>query len=328
MSYFYIETAFHHEGNFDYLKKMVSEAKKTGCHGVKFQVLTVAEEFISTKHDSFEQLKDYCLTEAQWGDIFQYTTDLGLEIILMPLNTGAFNLVDKFHVAYIDIHSVSFNDQSLLEKVKESGVAVLLSTGGRNINEIDQLVNFYGAQMSGLLVGFQGFPSLLSDVKLGRIQVLKNKYPNLQIGYADHSRFDEEYAISSSIYARFLGATVFEKHVTLDEGDLNRVDSVSAISFSRLKQLIDEIKFIDSNILVDADQFRMTEAEQKYRNRELKVVVNRDVSKGEIISEDMVALKMVSGEEVYFSNISDVLGKRLSVNKKIDEPINKGELNG
>ncbi|MBC8883220.1 N-acetylneuraminate synthase family protein [Flavobacterium piscinae] len=68
----------------------------------------------------------------------------------------------------------------------------------------------------------------------------KKDFPNFKIGYADHSSFDDEYAVLSNEYARLLGATIFEKHFTLDEG-LERVDFNSAIGVKKCKQYWTEL---------------------------------------------------------------------------------------
>lgn len=67
------------------------------------------------------------------------------------------------------------------------------------------------------MVGFQAFPSKLEEIKLSRISFLKTKFDSLKIGYADHSEFNSEDAIESNLYARLLGASIFEKHITLKE---------------------------------------------------------------------------------------------------------------
>ena len=104
-SFLYTETAFHHEGDIAFLKKLIIESSNIGVNGIKFQVLTKPSDFISTRNTSFNELKKYCFSLNEWEQIFEFTLSKGLEIIMMPLNLESFKLLDKFKVAYLDIHS-------------------------------------------------------------------------------------------------------------------------------------------------------------------------------------------------------------------------------
>ncbi len=78
--YIYAETAFHHEGDEDFLMEIIDALAETKCNGVKFQVLTRTEDFISTRHGSFDALKSYCFDLKTWERIFDYTAKKGLDI--------------------------------------------------------------------------------------------------------------------------------------------------------------------------------------------------------------------------------------------------------
>ena len=90
MSYLYAETAFHHEGDFNYLLRLVDAAVSAGCHGIKFQVLIDIDEFMSSHHDSYNKSREWLFTYQQWTEVLSYAQDQGLDIVLMPLDTSAF----------------------------------------------------------------------------------------------------------------------------------------------------------------------------------------------------------------------------------------------
>ena len=213
-AYFYTETAFHHQGDLAFMKGLIDASKNSGANGVKFQVMTNTSDFISTKHKAFKDLDSYCFNIGQWREIFAYTQNIGLDIIMMPLNSEAFALLSDYKIKYLDIHSVSFYDNVLLDNIKKSGIEIILGVGGRTLDEIVDKVSYFKDKLKVLMVGFQSFPSKLEDVKIGKIAFLKDKFPDLLIGYADHSAFDSIHAISSNEYASVLGATIFEKHIT------------------------------------------------------------------------------------------------------------------
>ncbi|HQX04628.1 MAG: N-acetylneuraminate synthase family protein [Flavobacterium sp.] len=322
-SYFYIETAFHHEGDLNYLKELIYNAKLINADGVKFQVLTNIDDFVAVQHSGYDILKKYCFSYNQWSSIFEYTKGLDLDIILMPLNKEALKLVDVFPIKYIDIHSVSFNDIFLLEEINNYHQNIILGIGGRTFDEIKEKISFFNDKVKVLMVGFQSFPSMLEDVNLGKIKHLVNDFSKFLIGYADHSSFDDENAISSNEYARLLGATIFEKHVTLNEG-IERVDYNSAISFEKMKRIIEKINFIESHILIDNNTaYKLNDKERVYRDRQLVCVSNKIIEKGNYINKEDISFKMVSDSNNCITNSSDLIGRISAENILKNQPILK-----
>src|SRR4051812_37473763 len=99
--YFYTETAFHHQGDMEYIKRLILASKEAGVDGVKFQVMTNTEDFISTRHSSFKDLQSWSFSYDKWEEIFSFTKELKLDIIMMPLNTDALRLVDNFPIKFL-----------------------------------------------------------------------------------------------------------------------------------------------------------------------------------------------------------------------------------
>lgn len=316
--YLYVETAFHHEGNKEYLLKLVDEAKKAGVNGVKFQVLINLNEFMSSKHSAFEEAKNWVLSNEEWREVFEYTKRLNLDIILMPLDTRAFELVTEFDIKFLEIHSVSFKDKNLLSKLHENTIPLIFGIGGRTLEEIENVVETYKNRKLVLMVGFQSFPSDLEDIKLERIKELQKLFPNCEIGYADHSSYDSEMAIISNEYAYILGARVFEKHIALDEGK-DRIDYQSAVSFEKINIIKNKLEYLESVLNVKVkDLFVMSEKEVIYRNRQKVPVANKDILQGNTISKDMLALKMIN-QDGCISSLEDIVDRITKNNISNDE---------
>ncbi|MFV8281353.1 N-acetylneuraminate synthase family protein [Christiangramia marina] len=317
--YLYTETAFHHQGDLEFLKKLILESKNAGSKGIKFQVLTNINDFVSTYHKAYKDLSSYCFSLEEWDQIFSYTASIGLDIIMMPLNIEALVLLKNHAVKYIDIHSVSFNDTRLLNAVRESNIDIILGVGGRTLDEIFIQKNNFGDKLKILMVGFQSFPSKLEKIKLSKIEQLKCIFPELEIGYADHSSFDDKFSVLSNDYARLLGATVFEKHISITEGE-DRVDAASAVDPSKITNIIDRLNFIEKFIIDKEDSFVMEEEEITYRNRQLVCVAVEDLKSGEILNVDTVALKMIHDPSDCFKIPRQIHGKVLKKNIKKDHP--------
>lgn len=307
--YLYTETAFLHEGNKEYLLKLVHEAKKSGAHGVKFQVLIELDEFMSSKNSTYEDAKNWVLSHEDWKEIFEYTKELGLDIILMPLDIKAFQLAKEFDIKYVEIHSVSFKDQKLLNKLEDTKMPLIFGIGGRTIDEIDAMVKKYNDREIILMAGFQSYPSDLVDIKLERISELKKLYPQCQIGYADHSSYESEVCVTSNEYAYILGARIFEKHIALEEG-AGRIDYQSAISSEKIKTIKKRLDYLESILNIGTRElFDMSEKEVTYRNRQKVPVAKRVIKAGEIILSDLVELKMINQEHIIDSP-DKIIGKK------------------
>ncbi|MBI3217925.1 MAG: N-acetylneuraminate synthase family protein [Bacteroidetes bacterium] len=325
-AYLYTETAFHHQGNYDYLIKLIDASLQAGAKGVKFQVLTQCSDFVSTRHKAFADLASYCFSKNEWDQVFKYTSAKGLDVILMPLNVEAVELSTSKSVKYIDIHSVSFNDIDLLQAIRNSGVGVILGAGGRTLDEILAMRDFFADQLRVLMVGFQSFPSQLEEVKLNKITILKQLFPDLLIGYADHSSFDHIHAISSNDYARLLGASVFEKHIAIEEG-INRIDYASAVSPEKIATIVSNLAFLDQHILNNpGESMRMSQAEVVYRNRQLRCVAATRLTNGTVLTKENVGLKLVDNPDLTYTRYEEVINRKLCKDLEQDEPITTNSL--
>lgn len=325
--YIYTETAFHHEGNYDFMISLIDESKKAGVNGVKFQVLMDLDNLTSSKHTAYPTLKQYVFTAAQWLKIIEYAQGIGLDVIMMPLDIESLVLLNTIKKPkYLEIHPVCFYDQNLISEMKKTNVPIIVGVGGRTEDEIQEITKRLGSQLEVLMVGFQSFPSKLEDVKLKKIQSLKAKYPALSIGYADHSSYSDDFSITSNEYALLFGAKIFEKHITINEG-VERVDYVSALNGDRLKHLVSKLHFLNDNILtVSEEQLNlMDEPELIYRNRQKVFVAKTDLKKNHTITKEDVVMKMIN-KEGGFSQVNELIGAQLSENVEKDDVITKNHL--
>lgn len=323
--YIFAETAFHHEGNKEYLFKLVDAAKFSGANGIKFQVLIDLNEFMSSSHSAYEEAKSWILSKIDWQEVFSYAAEQGLDIVLMPLDTKAFELANDFKIKYLEIHSVSFKDQALFKSLDRTETPLIFGVGGRTKSEIDYVVEKYKDRHVTLMVGFQSFPTVLKDAKLLRIKELSEIYPNCTIGYADHSAFDSEEAIFSNEYAYALGARTFEKHITIDEGK-ERIDFQSAIGPEKLQQIISKLTDLEKTLEYEGNSlFDLSDLEVNYRNRQKVPVAKSEIVEGEVILKDMIALKMIDSKG-NIENIEEVIGNTNKKNILADAPFYKKDL--
>ena len=155
--YFYTETAFHHEGDYDYLVKLIDESKDIGVNGIKFQVLFELNSLTSSRHNKYNELSKLIFDQLEWKSVFERSINYGLDLIVMPLDCSVFELINQFkrQIKYLELHSVSFNDENLKSQIKDSKIPLILGIGGRTLDEIEDLLNYFNGQVKILMHGFQ-----------------------------------------------------------------------------------------------------------------------------------------------------------------------------
>ena len=323
--YLFSETAFHHEGDKEYLLKLVDASKEAGVNGVKFQVLINLDEFMSSRHSAYAQAKTWILSIEDWREVFTYTQGLGLELIIMPLDIEAFSLVSEFNVRFLEIHSVSFNDAKLFLELEKYKIPLILGCGGRTQKEINKTIKRFSDRDIVLMVGFQSFPTELVDVKLGKIKQFKSFYQNCTIGYADHSSFNDPMAITSNEYAYILGARIFEKHITINEG-CERIDSQSAVNSVKIKKIKKNLLYLEKLKLEDSEGLAsMNDKEIVYRSRQKAPVANKNLNIGVKITKKDFDLKLIDVEDK-IGEMKVMIGKNLKNLILLDNPVSKGDI--
>ena len=208
------ETAFHHEGNFDKLSSLILESKKANVEYIKFQVHIDYDYLVSVRHSKYEDLKRLQFTYSQWSEALILSKKIGLKVIVMPLCLKSIELAIKHEVSFLELHSIQWNDLFLKTKMKNSKIPIIVSVGGRTLNEIEQMTEFFLKNLKILVVGIQNFPTKVNYSQLNMINHLKTKYPNLKIGYADHSNSTTQ-AMALCSLACNLGVSYLEKHISI-----------------------------------------------------------------------------------------------------------------
>jgi len=293
--FIYAETAFHHEGDAGFLRQLVDVAADVGAGGVKFQMLLEADALLARSHPSFDRLAKCVLTRVQWLETIEHAAARGLRVVVLPLDSGSFEVVNESRgrIAYLDIHSVLFHDDQLMSALRETSLPIILGVGGRTLEEIDEKVEYFGSQLSVLMVGFQAYPTRIGDVRLERIRALGERYPDLTIGYADHSAYDEDEAITSNEWAYLLGARVFEKHLALIEG-ADRLDKEAAVGSEKFTQICRRLLRLHDEVLPDygPELFTHTAAERAYRDRQLVAIARRHLESGHVLGSADFSFRM------------------------------------
>ncbi|MDP2158862.1 MAG: N-acetylneuraminate synthase family protein, partial [Flavobacterium sp.] len=280
------------------------------------------DSFVSKANPNYEPFIKAMIHKSDWEIVFKLCSTLKLDVIYMPCDELAAELAVnewKHFIKFIDIHPINFIYQPILDIIKKSGIDIIIGVGGRTLGEIENKIDFYGNQIKVLMFGHQAFPTQLHQSSIAKIVLLKEKFTNLIIGYADHSPFDSHWGVDLQSVAYMLGARMFEKHIALVAGE-ERFDYITSSSPEQIRFMVSDIAKLDELNVEYADLNKLNESEIKYTSRQLKAVASQNLNSSHVITEKDLKFKMIESESGFIYS-DDIVGKSLLQEVKEDQPI-------
>lgn len=324
--YIIAEVSQNHDGSLGQAHAFIDAVATTGANAIKFQTHIAAEE--STLHEPFrvkfsyedktryDYWKRMEFSEEQWIGLAKHASDKGLDFLSSPFSEKALMMLDRIGVPAWKFGSGEVFNSNLLKLALNTGKPILLSTGLSTYQDIDcqiDMINAFGNKYV-LFQCVTAYPSLSSEININLITELKNKY-SCPIGISDHSA-----TIYPSLAAFSLGASVAEVHVTMSEYMFGP-DVKASVSIDQLKQIVDGAKFIYSMKQCKFDLNELTKEKETLRKIFSKsVYLQKDMAKGDVITEDDVAIKKPKVDGA-LDIVENVIGKRIAVNKLKDDPL-------
>ena len=311
----------------DAAKHMILEAKKAGIHAVKFQ--TYKAETLAAKNSpsywdtteesttsQFELFKKFdSFGKDEYAELFRYSEEVGIEFLSTPFDIeSADYLYDMMNV--YKISSSDLNNLPFVEYMAKKGKPILLSIGASNEDEIEKTVDVireYNSQPLCLLHCVLEYPTPYEHANLNKIVSLKEKYPDLIIGYSDHTKPDVCADVIKTAYN--LGAVVVEKHFTLDKTLVGN-DHYHAMDTEDAKKIVDGISFID--MVRGSSQLSCLESESAARQNARRSLVSAcEIPKGSVITREMLTFKR-PGSGLSPIYLDEIIGKRAAVDIEDD----------
>lgn len=231
MSVFLIaEAGVNHNGKFGDALKLVDAAKMAGADAVKFQL------FSSQKLWGDDRIKHLELSRPQIKDIASYAKAQGIEFMCTPFDPDALDYLVSLKVARLKIASGCLANFDLLYAAHQSGLPVILSTGMSTMEEIEKALGTLAINVT-LLHCTSSYPCRLEDVHLNAMDALR--VFGRPVGFSDHTN-----TITVSIAAAARGATVIEKHLTLDrhQGGPDHKSSVTPRELQALRLALMDVE--------------------------------------------------------------------------------------
>lgn len=312
------EISANHKGSLNRALEIVSAVAETGASAVKLQTYTA--DTITLDHDGPEfimpqnqglwagrRLHDlYTEAHTPWEwhhSIFEHARKLGLDIFSSPFDESAVDFLEELNVSRYKIASLEIVDIPLIEKVASTGKPIILSTGASTYDDVLQAVNAIraiGNNSITLLVCSSSYPSEARDSNLLSMATIRKNF-NTEVGFSDHT-----VGLGSAITAALLGASIIEKHVTLDSFRGGPDDAFS-VGPEELRALVRGID--DALSSLGSPELFVANSEVISRNLRPSLWITQDVQKGDIVTEKNVSSLRPSGG-LPPSKWREVLGKR------------------
>lgn len=321
------ETAFHHQGEMEYLKKLIVAAADLKLDAIKFHLLFDVGDYFVENHPAFETIKTWTFSKAEWQEIFDFSQQRKLDIIALCNDVASLKWINEEctnSVKVVEIHATGINDIFLLQEATKFTNTVMLGVGGSTLDQLEFAVNFLRSHKKSdifLMYGFQNYPTDYKDINLSKIDLIRKVF-NLPVGYADHTDPSDDNNEMVTASAILKGVNVLEKHFTVDIAE-KRVDSQAAVSLEQMKKIK---KLCEVMHMVNGEGgLEMSEAEKKYGDvgpMKKALVARRIISSGKLIELEDLAYKRTS-ESSYIaqSDIESLVGLKAIKNIEKDEII-------
>jgi len=326
-SYIISEIGNNHNGDLKKALKLVDASYNAGVNAVKFQTFrgidivspkVKADEYKGWDVKGFEFWYQFLDTIAlkleDHQAVIDYTNSKGIDFITTPTSPYIVDFLETLNgIKAYKVASMDLNNIPLLQAIAKTGKEVIMSTGMGEIKDVETAVEIFKNHKLSILHCVSDYPLDPEKAYLNNIIELIKKFPNLNIGFSDHS-FGHELCIA----ARCLGAIIFEKHITLNRNDPNPAEHHFALEPSEFKDLVKWLKHIDSNL--NSDGFLRSENEKinKFKYRRSYHYLT-EMKKGDLV--DLNKLTLVRpGDGISDNDLDKVCGKPLIVNVKAFDP--------
>ena len=324
------EMSGNHNQSLDRALKIVDAVAKSGAHAIKIQTYTPdtmtidlneREFHISDKNSlwsgkSLYDLYGEAYTPWEWHkEIFDRAKEHGLIAFSSPFDTTAVDFLEDLDVKIFKIASFENTDIPLIKRVAKTGKPMIISTGMATIAELYESVK--AARENGckdliLLKCTSTYPSLPINSNLRTISHLKDIF-DCEVGLSDHTL-----GIGAAIASVAMGATVIEKHFTLERDD-GGVDSAFSLEPDELKSLVHESCSAWQSL--GSINYGINESEESSIQFRRSLYIVKDMKKGEKInSKNLRAIRPGLGLPPKY--IDNFIGKTIKFDTKKGTPLN------
>ena len=322
------EAGVNHNGDMTLAKELIVQAKEAGANAIKFQAFSAALlcdlELTETKdvegitggtNSSYEMYKKLELHNDQIAELAAYAHTKGIVFFVSVFDEQRVDFLDTINIPCYKISSGDLTHTPLLRYTAQKKRPIIISTGMATLDEVHkavQTIEQEGVHDIVILHCTADYPPRDEEMNLSVLKTLKDMFPH-PIGFSDHST-----GVEIAYAARAFGATMIEKHFTLDH-NLEGPDHTMSLDPQELKQLVSGIRRIERTWGRGVKE--PTHAEQNLifsGRRGIKAA--RTIHCGDIIAlADVKIVKPASGIPPEY--VMNIIGKKATRDVKQNDPI-------
>lgn len=327
-TYIIAEAGVNHNGSLAIAMQLVDKACEANASSVKFQTFKAknlvtqnikkAEYQVANTNNNdsqFNMLKKLELSFDEFKTLFDYCNKKGIEFLSTPFDFESADFLNDLGMRVFKIPSGEITNLPLLEHIAHFNKPIILSTGMCTLEEVKDAITVIKRINNNdltLLHCTTEYPTPYDEVNLSAIKTLKDTF-NLDVGYSDHTE-----GIDISLCAVALGASVIEKHFTLDKS-MDGPDHKASLDPTELKQLVTSIRHIEQAIGNGIKE--PTKSEKKNIKIARKVIVAKTpIKNGDIFTKDNLDIKR-AGVGISPMKWYELLGTVSKKDYEIDEVI-------
>jgi N,N'-diacetyllegionaminate synthase len=300
--YIIAEAGVNHNGDMVLARRLVDAASAAGADAVKFQTFR-AEEIVTAgaqkadyqkkssgaDESQFSMLKRLELDADAHRDLLAHCKEAGIHFLSTPFDAHSLDMLLKLGLPAIKIPSGEITNLPYLRHAGAKGKRIILSTGMCTLDEVRQAVDALAAagmpaQDITLLHCNTQYPTPLEDANLLAMRTLQEAFPECGVGYSDHTA-----GITCPMAAAALGATVVEKHFTLDR-NMDGPDHAASIEPDELAAMVRFIRETEQ-ALGSGDKSPSPSERDNILIARRFLVADRPIAKGEPFTEDNMAAR-------------------------------------
>jgi N-acetylneuraminate synthase len=325
------EIAQAHDGNVDVAHQLIDSASAAGVHAVKFQTHLAAAEsthrepwrvkFSSRDSDRYAYWKRMEFTVSQWKELKAHCDEANVEFMSSPFSPQAIDLLMGIGVRLWKVASGEVSNAQLLERLSDTGLPVILSSGLSTMLELRKAVEIVGRHSNELAIlqCATQYPTPPDQVGLNVIEEFRREFDCI-VGISDHTA-----TIFASIAAVALGARVVETHIKADD-DHTGPDASSSLTRLQLTELVKGVAFVRAAVTSNVDKYSLTSDQERLRvifGRSL--VAARPLGVGHVLAREDFAYKKPGGG-LRYEDLSELEGQRLRRSVMADEPLGRDDV--
>lgn len=325
--YIIAEAGVNHNGSYELACRLVDAAKAAGVDCIKFQTFK-SEKLVSQNAQKAEYQKDTTgegsqvdmlkkleLSYDEFLSLKKYCDEVGICFLSTPFDFESIEFLNSIDMPFWKIPSGEVTNLPYLVALAKTGRSVVMSTGMCSMDEIEAAVNALkanGTHEIKLLHCNTEYPTPFEDVNLRAMQTIRDAF-GFEVGYSDHTK-----GIEVPIAAVALGATVIEKHFTLDRS-MEGPDHKASLEPDELAEMVRCIKNIEKS-LGTGDKEPSPSEKKNITVARKSIVAKKRINAGDILTEDNITVKR-PGSGINPMRWNEILGTKAVRDFEEDELI-------